>query len=85
MEIDFIEKRPNTTIVFLAGIEWDFLKQGQQYLAESFSEQGYSVIYVEPILHRRIRFSDFGKIVKRLYSSIKQKKASLINNRCVEI
>lgn len=53
-------------IIFFAGIEWSFLKQGQQYLAEIFAELGMNVIYIEPILHRRPRINDFSKIWRRL-------------------
>ncbi len=54
------------TIVFLAGIEWEFLKQGQQYLAETYAALGFNVIYVEPLLHRRLRINDFSKVINRL-------------------
>ncbi len=63
-----IKRRTEKVFVFLAGINWDFLKQGQQYLAESLVRAGFSVIYVEPILHRPLGFHDFSMVLKRIKS-----------------
>lgn len=60
-------------IIFLAGIEWGFLKQGQQYLAETYARLGHRVIYVEPMLHRQPRISDIPAIVNRLFAGLRNR------------
>ncbi len=54
-------------IIFLSGVNWSFLKQGQQYIAEQYKKAGYNVLFIEPILHRKVRLSDYGNILNRLF------------------
>ena len=54
------------SIVCLSTIDWDFLWQGHQEIMSRFAAGGNSVIYVENTGARSIRFSDIGRVGKRL-------------------
>lgn len=58
-------------IVILANIEWLFLKQRHQNLAENLVDFGYNVIFVESAAKRNPQFADIPRIFSRLLKSVK--------------
>jgi len=61
-------------IVILSNIEWGFLKQRHQFLAENLAENGYHVVFVESAAKRNITLADIPRIIKRLKKNFSEKK-----------
>lgn len=53
-------------IVILAAIDWNFLKQRSQHLAEAFSRQGVKVLFIENTGVRTPHFDDWPRLWNRL-------------------
>lgn len=66
-------------IVILSNIEWGFLKQRHQFLAENLSNSGYNVVFVESAAKRNITFSDIPRIITRLKKNLKKAEPSIEN------
>lgn len=55
-------------IIFIANIEWFFLKQRHQFLAEALANSGNNIIFIESSAKRNPHFRDIPRIIKRLMS-----------------
>jgi len=65
------------SFVIIANIEWGFLKQRHQYLAEYLHLHGYNVIFIESSAKRNPGLSDIPRIFSRLFNVVtKQLKRS---------
>ena len=53
-------------IVILANIEWNFLKQRHQFLAENLCKRGYNVLFVESAAKRNPGIKDIPRIINRI-------------------
>lgn len=61
-------------IVIIANIEWSFLKQRHQYLAEGLSEKGNRVVFVESSAKRNPTVSDIPRIISRIRKAFLKKE-----------
>ena len=61
--------------VIISNIEWGFLKQRHQFLAEQLSEQGANVIFIESSAKRNPKLNDIPRILDRLQKVIFTKKS----------
>ncbi len=68
-------------IVIIANIEWKFLKQRHQFLAEGFKKLGLNVIFVESSAKRNPKISDIPRILERLKSAKKSSKTKVQPNQ----
>lgn len=57
-------------IVILAAIDWKFLKQRPQHLAEGFAKRGLQVLFVENTGVRSPRLSDFRRLWGRVQNAL---------------
>ncbi len=73
-------KSNQINIVFIANIEWNFLKQRHQFLAEILENMGQNVIFIESSAKRNPKLSDIPRIVKRLIKVLNKKKSSYSNS-----
>lgn len=70
-------------IVIIANIEWKFLKQRHQFLAEYLSDRGHNVIFVESSAKRNPGIKDIPRIYNRLFGK-KLKNETKSSSRKVE-
>ena len=68
-------------VVILANIEWNFLKQRHQYVAEGLSELDYNVVFVESSAKRNPTISDIPRILSRIKKTIIKKSNSKKNKQ----
>lgn len=54
------------TIVLIAMVHWHYTWQSQHNMASGLADQGYQVLFVEPIPKRWPRISEFGRVWGRL-------------------
>ncbi|MDA8336321.1 MAG: hypothetical protein M0Z41_15265 [Peptococcaceae bacterium] len=59
-------------IIILAAIDWSFLKQRPQHLAEAFARRGSKVMFVENTGVRTPRFSDWPRLLNRLHNFLQK-------------
>ena len=72
--------KPN--LIIISNIEWKFLKQRHQYIAEGLLKY-YNVIYVESPVKRNPNLKDIPRIISRLIISLKKKKSSTQNIKII--
>jgi glycosyltransferase involved in cell wall biosynthesis len=58
------------TILYFAPIDWDFIRQRPQHLAERLTNT-FVFFYIQPLGLRNLRLSDIGRIVKRFTRLLK--------------
>lgn len=57
-------------ILIIANIEWKFLKQRHQFLAETLSRFGHNVVFVESSAKRNPTFKDIPRIFARVLKAV---------------
>lgn len=63
-------------VIFIANIEWNFLKQRHQFFAEELSKLGLNVIFIESSAKRNPTLKDIPRIFSRLKKVVFKSKSA---------